>query len=86
MILIELNDDIAKFLCTECDEIIATSQNFLLNLKDLPKSRIAASEDKIHYICTCGSKNELIGSSNPGAEDCFKFKHVKVVEQGYAIK
>lgn len=86
MILIELDDDIAKFLCTECDEMIATGQNFLLNLKDLPKSRIVASEDKIHYICTCGSKYELIKSSNPGVEDFFKFKHVKIVEQEYVLQ
>ncbi len=86
MILIELNDDIAKFLCTECDEIIAIGQNFLLNLKDLPKSRITALEDKIYYICTCGLKYELIKSSNPGVEDFFKFKHVKVVEQEYILQ
>ncbi len=85
MVLIELNDDIAKFLCTECDEIIATGQNFLLSLNDLPKSRVVVSEDKIYYICTCGSKYELIKSSNPGAEDFLKFKHVRVVEQEYIL-
>jgi len=80
MVLIEFNNDIAKFLCTECDGVIATSQNFLLDPKDFPESRIEASGDEIYYICTCGSRYELIKSSNPTAKDFLKFKHVKVVE------
>ncbi|HAJ95110.1 MAG TPA: hypothetical protein DCP02_02640 [Actinobacteria bacterium] len=79
MVLIEFNNDIAKFLCTECEGIIAISQNFLIDPKDFPKNRIEASGDGIHYICTCGSRYELIKSSNPIAKDLLKFKHVKVI-------
>ena len=32
------------------------------------------------------SKDELIKSSNPGVEDFFKFKHVKIVEQEYVLQ
>jgi len=86
MILIEFKDNNTKYLCSECNRIIATGKDFLLELNDFPGSRIKVSGDKINYICICGSKYELIQSSNPDLKNFFKFKHVRVVEQGYVPK
>ena len=86
MVLIEIKDDIATFVCTECGIVITTGQNFLVNPKAFPKSKISASGDKFFYSCRCGEKYELIKSSNPNIQEFLKFKHVKVVEQDYALQ
>ncbi len=86
MVLIEIKDDIATFVCTECGIVITTGQNFLVDPKAFPKSKITASGDKFFYSCRCGEKYELIKSSNPNVQEFLKFKHVKVVEQEYALQ
>ena len=86
MVLIEFKDDIATFLCTECGRIITSGQNFLVDPKTFPKSEITASGDKFFYGCKCGEKYELIKSSNPNVSEFLKFKHVKVIEQQYALR
>ncbi len=85
MVLIKLMDDIATFECTECGRIITTGENFLINPKAFPKSEITVSGDQFFYKCKCGEKNELIKSSNPNVQEFLKFKHVKVIEQEYAL-
>ena len=86
MVLIELKDDIATFVCTGCGRVITTGQNFLVNPKEFPKSKITASGDQFFYRCICSEKYELIRSSNPNIQEFLKFKHVKVVEQEYALQ
>lgn len=86
MVLIEIKDDIATFVCTECGRVITTGQNFLVNPKAFPKRKITASGDKFFYSCRCGEKYELIKSSNPNVQEFLKFKHVKVVEQEYVLQ
>ena len=86
MVLIEIRDDVATFVCTECGRIITTGQNFLVNPKAFPKRNITASGDKFFYRCRCSAKYELIKSSNPNITQFLKFKHVKVVEQEYALQ
>ena len=85
MVLIKLKDDIATFECIECGRIITTGENFLVNPKAFPKSEITVSGDQFFYKCKCGEKNELIKSSNPNVQEFLKFKHVKVIEQEYAL-
>jgi len=85
MVLIKLKDDIVTFECTECGRIITTGENFLVNPKAFPKSEITVSGDQFFYKCKCGEKNELIKSSNPNVQEFLKFKHVKVIEQEYAL-
>jgi hypothetical protein len=85
MVIIEVKDESATFLCTDCDRTISTGRNFLVKRKDLPKSRISRTGNRIYYTCVCGSRSELIKSSNPLIKDQMKFKHVKVVEMGYAF-
>ena len=85
MVLIKLEDDIATFVCTECGRVITTGENFLVNPKAFPKSKLTASGDQFFYKCGCGEKYELIRSSNPNIQEFLKFKHVKVVEQEYAL-
>jgi len=85
MVLIELKEESSRFLCTDCDRTIFTGRNFLISKKDLPRSRLSISGSSIHYCCVCGSKYELIKSSNPAFSDQLKFKYVKVVEPEYAL-
>ena len=85
MVLIELKGDIATFVCMECGKVITTGQNFLVNPKAFPKSKITTSGDRFFYRCMCGEKYELIKSSNPNVQEFLKFKHVKVVEQEYVV-
>ena len=85
MVLIEIKDDIATFVCTECGRVITTGQNFLIDPKVFPKNKITVSRDKFFYSCRCGAKYELIKSSNPNVQEFLKFKHVKVVEQEYIL-
>ena len=85
MVLIELNEENSKFLCTDCNRTISTGQNFLVRKRDLPKTRLSREDGGIYYTCICGARYELLKSSNPTAGDLLKFKHVKVVELGYAL-
>lgn len=85
MVLIELKDESSKFLCTDCKRTISTGQNFLVNKKDLPKTRLSRKDGGIYYTCICGERYELLKSSNPTVSDLLKFKHVKVVELEYAL-
>lgn len=85
MVLIEVKDESATFLCTECDRTISTGRNFLVKQKDLPEKRVSRSDDRIYYTCICGSRYELLKSSNPSSGDRLKFKHVKVIEMEYAL-
>ena len=85
MVLIELKDESARFLCTDCKRTISTGQNFLVSEKDLPKTRLSRENGVIYYTCICGARYELLKSSNPAAGDLLKFKHVKVVELEYAL-
>ncbi len=85
MVLIKLKDGIAIFECTECGRIITTGENFLVNPKVFPKSELTVSGNQFFYKCKCGEKNELIKSSNPNVQEFLKFKHVKVIEQEYAL-
>ncbi len=85
MVLIELKDDIATFVCTECGRVITTGENFLVKPKAFPKSMITASGDRFFYRCRCSKKYELIKSANPNIQEFLKFKHVKVVEHEYVL-
>ena len=85
MVIIEVKDKGFTFLCTDCNRAISTGVNFLVRQKDLPKRRLSRIDDRVYYTCICGSRSELIKSSNPLIKDQMKFKHVKVVEIGYAF-
>jgi len=85
MVLIEVKDESTTFLCTACKRKITTGEDFLVSREDLPEKRMTSSEKGIHYNCVCGSRFELIKSSNPLSKDRLKFKHVRVVETGYAV-
>ena len=85
MVLIEVTDESATFRCTDCSRTISTGRNYLVRRRDLPRSRISRTGDGVYYTCICGSRFELLKSSNPLIKDQMKFKHVKVVEMGYAL-
>lgn len=85
MVIIEVKDENATFLCTDCQRTISTGQDMLVSSRDLPKNRVSRSGDGVYYNCICGSRYELIKSSNPSTADRLKFKHVRIVELGYGL-
>lgn len=85
MVLIEVKEESTRFLCTECSRTISTGRDFLVRQEDFPRARLSRSEQGIYYTCVCGSRYELIKSSNPAAEEQLKFKHVRVVDMEYAV-